>query len=102
MLVAMVDIRINIYLRKRTLVQPAAANPNNQRQGHVQNQMFILMFASICIFFLTTLPINLYKIITSQNDYISAIAVQASTILTILGWIQSLNQAVRFFFVRNL
>lgn len=92
MLVASIDIRVNIYLRKRTLVQPTAANANAR---HVQNQMFILMFASICIFFLTTLPINLYKIISSQTDYISAIAVQASTILTILGWIQSLNQAVR-------
>lgn len=44
MLVASIDIRVNIYLRKRTLVQPTAANANAR---HVQNQMFILMFASI-------------------------------------------------------
>ena len=95
MLVTLIDIRINIYFRKRALVQPIQGHGQIPRQGHIQKQMFILMFASICIFFLTTLPLNLYKIIGAQANYIDAIAVQASTILTILGWIQSLNQAVR-------
>ena len=85
MLVTLIDIRINIYVRKRRLIQPIQGNDQISRQGHIQKQMFILMFASICIFFLTILPNNLYKIIQAQENSIATVAVRVSTNLTILG-----------------
>ncbi len=59
--------------------------------------MLILMFASICIFFVTNLSVTLYKIIAAQTTHITEVAVKIRTIVTGLGWFQSLNYAVIIF-----
>jgi hypothetical protein len=46
--------------------------------------MFILMLASICIFLITTVPLGMYKIISSQGELIRK-AVINTTIWTGLG-----------------
>lgn len=98
MLILVIDTIIKIQLRKRTVTQPTQnifTNQNSQRQNQLQRQMFILMFVSICVFFLTNLPLTLYKIIASQTTKnLEAEAVTFSIYWTVLGWVQSLNYAV--------
>ena len=65
MLVILIDIFINLRFRKRALVQPNQTlqqAQNMKRQKILQRQMFILMFASICIFLITSLPLGICKI----------------------------------------
>lgn len=101
MLVLVIDTIIKIQSRKRTVTQATQnifANQSNQRQNQLQKQMFILMFVSICVFFLTNLPLTLYKIIASQlSKNLEAEAITLSINWTALGWIQSLNYAVNFY-----
>ena len=57
MSVILIDIFINVRIRKRAVVQPrqsGANDPNIERQKALQKQMFILMLASICIFLITS------------------------------------------------
>jgi hypothetical protein len=98
MLTILIDMIISIRLRKRALVQPTQAWQNNQnirRQKTLQKQMFILMFASICIFLITSLPLAIYKITSPRQADILNSIYQILTIWTALAWFQSLNYAVR-------
>ena len=97
MLVILIDIFINVRLRKRALVQPNQAwqqVQSTQRHKTLQRQMFILMFASICIFLITSLPLGIYKIISAREADISILVFQILSVWTGLGWFQSLNYAV--------
>lgn len=98
MLIILLDIFISVRLRKRAVAQPTQvwqndAN-NGQRQKNHHRQMFILMFASICIFFITNLPFAIGKIVLPRDSELVASAARLTTIWTILGWFQSLNYAV--------
>ncbi len=93
MLVIITDIFINVRLRKRAVVQPNQVwqnDPNMKRQKTLQNQMFILLFASVCIFFVTSLPVSIYKIMSPRQGNISTAVYQIISIWTALGWFQSL------------
>ena len=99
MLIILLDIFISVRLRKRAVAQPTQvwqndAN-NGQRQKNLHKQMFILMFASICIFFITNLPFAIGKIVLPRDSQVVTSAARLTTIWTILGWFQSLNYAVR-------
>ena len=100
MLSILIDIFISVRIRKRALIQPNQAghgDQNNNRQANLQKQMFILMFASICIFLITNLPLAIAKIILPQNVNIITLASQLTSIWTGLQWFQSLNFAVTIF-----
>jgi hypothetical protein len=97
MLIFLIDIIINIRVRKRAVVQSTQAWQNDQnakRQKTLQKQMFILMFASICIFLITGLPLAIYKITSPRQANVFAVVYQILTVWTILTWFQSLNYAV--------
>lgn len=98
MLIALIDIIINIRLRKRAVVQPNQVwqnDPNVKRQKTLQNQMFILMFASVCIFFAASLPLGIYKITSARQPNVLNSIYQVVNLWTGLLWLQSLNYAVR-------
>ena len=90
MLIVLLDIFINIRLRKQAVVHPSQVN---QHQSAVQKQMFILMLASIAVFLVTNLPIGIYKITAPRGDAATEVLTRTS-IYTALVWIQSLNYAV--------
>jgi hypothetical protein len=100
MFAVLIDIFISVRIRKRALVQPtqiASENKNTNRQGNLQKQMFILMFASICIFLITNLPATIYKISSPLTSNWEAVIYEISSIWTALSWFQSLNYAVTSF-----
>jgi hypothetical protein len=90
MLIILFDIFIHVRIRQRAVIQ---AGQTNNHQANVQKQMFILMFASICVFLITTLPLGIYKIISTRGQIIGVQALLTS-IWAGLGWFQSLNYAV--------
>lgn len=90
MLIILLDIFINIRLRKRAVVHPGQVN---QQQSAVQKQMFILMLTSIAVFLVTNLPIGIYKIVSPRGNVFNE-ALTRTTIYTALVWFQSLNYAV--------
>jgi cytochrome b subunit of formate dehydrogenase len=97
MLIILIDIFINVRIRKRAVVQPNQAwqqDQNMRRQNTLQKQMFILMLASICIFLITTLPMAIYKITSPRQADIFTSIFQIITIWVGLLWFQSLNYAV--------
>jgi cytochrome b subunit of formate dehydrogenase len=97
MLIILIDIFINVRIRKRAVVQPNQAcqqDQNMRRQNTLQKQMFILMLASICIFLITTLPMAIYKITSPRQADILTSIFQIITIWVGLLWFQSLNYAV--------
>ncbi|CAF1400428.1 unnamed protein product [Adineta ricciae] len=95
-----IDILINVHVRKQAFVRPIhafAVCRNAQQRRSVNRQMLILTIGSVCFFFLTALPVSIYKIISPRdsnliNNYLSIIS-----IWTGLGWIQSLFYAVNFY-----
>jgi uncharacterized membrane protein len=99
MLIILLDIFICVRLRKRAVAQATQAWQNDanngQRQKNVQKQMFILMFASVCIFLITNLPYAISRIILPRESGASTSLGRLTTIWTILSWFQSLNYAVR-------
>ena len=95
MLIILLDIFITIRIRKRAVVQPIQTN---NQQGNVQKQMFILMLASIGVFLITNLPVGISKAILSRGPDVRAEAVTRTIIVTVFGWLQSLNYAVCVFF----
>jgi hypothetical protein len=100
MFAVLIDIFISVRSRKRAVTQTTQVlgeNQNNKRQGNLQNQMFILMFASIFIFLITNLPVAIYKITALQTSSIGTTFEQISTVWTALAWFQSLNYAVTIF-----
>ena len=97
MSVILIDIFINIRIRKKAVVHPNQAwrqNKNTKRQNTLQKQMLILMFASICIFLITNLPVAVYKITSPREGNISVSVFQIISIWVGLVWFQSLNFAV--------
>ncbi|CAF0771832.1 unnamed protein product [Adineta steineri] len=79
MLMTLIAIFINIYLRKRAIIQPTQTIHGNQnmiRQKQMHKQMLILMFAIL---------------------YIQPVVIDITIIWTALGWIQSLNYAINFY-----
>ena len=91
MLLILLDIFIQIRLRKRAVVHPTGQV--NQQQRTLQKQMFILILASIVLFLLTTLPIGIYKIISPRGNVFSE-ALTRTSIYTGLIWFQSFNYVV--------
>ena len=94
----LIDIFINVRVRKRALAQTTTAwvdGANARGQKNFQNQMLILMVASVGIFLITTLPFAIGKILLPKQGDFVADAVRLSIIWTELGWFQSLNYAVR-------
>ncbi len=90
MLIILFDIFIHVRIRQRAVMQAGQAN---NHQANIQKQMFILMFTSICIFLIATLPLGIYKIISTRGQIIGVPALLTSN-CTGLGWFQSLNYAV--------
>ncbi|CAF2626378.1 unnamed protein product [Rotaria sp. Silwood2] len=101
MFTILIDISISIRVRKRMIIQPihiSREDNNMKRQQDLQKQMFILMFASICIFLITSLPLAIYKIISVRQENLSLAVFHMVIILTALTWFQSLFYAVNFYF----
>jgi hypothetical protein len=97
MVLALIDIFINIRIRKRAVVQPANTphgDNKSNRQKSLQTQMFILMTASITIFLITTLPVAIYKIKSPREADISTSILTVVSVWVGLGWFQTLNYAV--------
>ncbi len=97
MSVILIDIFINVRTRKRAVVHPNQAwqqDKNTKRRNTLQKQMFILMFASICIFLITNLPVAIYKITSPREANISLSIFRIISIWVGLVWFQSLNFAV--------
>jgi hypothetical protein len=102
MSIILIDIFISIRTRKRAVIQPTQVlgeNRSAHQQGHLQKQMFILMFASICIFLITNLPVALGKIILPRNTDVVGASSELTSIWTGLQWFQSLNYAVKIFMI---
>lgn len=97
MLLALIGIMVKLYWSKRILLQPAQAGANNanqNRQKHLQKHMLILMLASVCIFFVTNLPLTISKITASKVKNVTASFMDVTSTWAIFSWIQSLNHAV--------
>ena len=97
MTLVLIDIFYIVRIRKRAIVQPnqlCRRDKNIKRQKTLQNQMFILMLASVCIFMTTSLPLGVYKITSVRVDNVSLALFQINTIWTGLGWFQTLFYAV--------
>ena len=97
MLLILIDIFIHVRTHKRNLIQPAQLQRVDNRANHQKNiqlQMFILMLSSIIIFLITTLPIAIYKITSVRAADLFVSIPQITSIMTGLGWFQSLNYAV--------
>ena len=90
MLLILVDIYVNIRIRKRTIL-----NQLSRHHKYRKTQMFILMLSSIAIFVITTLPIYLYYIIVPRQ-FLSMDPSTTFIITEILNWIKSLNYNVSF------
>ena len=92
-----IDILVSVHVRKQAFVRPVnafAVGRNAQHRRAVNRQMLILTIGSVCFFFVTALPLGIYKIISPRdsnliNNYLSIIS-----IWTGLGWLQSLFHAV--------
>ncbi len=97
MLLIVMDIFINVRIRKRVVIQPIQPqfgdNKANQ-QRNLQLQMFILMLTRAGIFLITTLPVAIYKITSPRNISVSTSVFQIETIWVGLTWFQNLNYAV--------
>ena len=105
MLIILLDIFISVRLRKQAVAQPTQvwqndAN-NGQRQKNLHKQMFIMILTSICIFFITNLPLAIGKIVLPRDVQGISSAGRLTTIWTILGWFQSLSYAVREYVIRS-
>ena len=99
MLLILMDIFISVRIRKRAVIQvnqtqiQVGANRGNQLKN-LQLQMFILMLTSTCIFFVTTLPLAIYKITSPRQGNFLLSVLEVTSIWTGLGWFQSLDYAV--------
>ncbi|UJR09085.1 hypothetical protein I4U23_013333 [Adineta vaga] len=100
MSVIVVDISINIRFRKNAVAQrnqTLKLDKNARRKLLLQKQMFILMFGSVCIFLITTLPVGIYKIISPRDANLAKTYMSIITIWTGLGWFQSLLYGISFY-----
>ncbi|CAF4631289.1 unnamed protein product, partial [Rotaria sp. Silwood2] len=100
MLIILIDIFINVRVRKRTIIQPfqfTHGDRNMKRQKSLQKQMFILMFGSVCIFLITSLPSGIYKIQSPRQGTETITVLQLVCIGTSLQWFQSLFYATSFY-----
>ena len=102
----MIIMAINMFFKIRAQKKAVASqHPSTNadrsvgRDNRVQNQMFILMLSSICIFLITTLPLTIDHIVSSYTiTDISSLEKMIKS-MTIITWIQTLNCAVSFFLV---
>jgi hypothetical protein len=97
MLVILIDIFISVRIRKQAVVQPIQLHRdllNMKRQKTFQKQMFILMFTSICIFLITSLPFGIYKIISPRQADLLVDVYQVIIVWTAVEWFQTLFYAV--------
>ena len=102
MLLILTDIFISVRIRKRAVIQANQIQVGNNRgnqQKNLQLQMFILMLNSTCIFFITTLPLAIYKITSPRQGNFILNVLEVTSIWTELGWFQSLNYAVSGFLI---
>ena len=95
MLLSVCDVFLIVRSRRRTVAgtSPASEETTN-RQKNIHKQMFVLILASVAIFFLTNLPIAIGRIIFPQSNGLIADPVSISTIWTGFSWFQSFNYAV--------
>ena len=102
MVLILMDIFINVRIRKRAVIQPiqlqATINRGNQPKN-LQFHMFILMLTSTFLFLITTLPLAIYKITSPREGNFNLSVLKITSIWTGLGWFQSLNYAVSILFV---
>jgi len=97
MLVILIDIFISVRIRKQAVIQPIQLRRdllNMKRQKTFQKQMFILMFTSICIFLITSLPLGIYKITTPRQADLLVDVYQVIIVWTAVEWFQTLFYAV--------
>ena len=97
MVMCLVDIFINVRIRKRAVLHSIHTLHGGNRSPHqknLQTQMFILMTTSICLFLMTTLPLAIYKITSPRQKDVSTSILTIVTVWADLGWLQSLNYAV--------
>ena len=102
----MIMMALNMFFKIRAQKKAVApqhpstnADRSVGRDKRIQNQMFILMLSSICIFLITTLPLTIDHIVSSYTiTDISGLEKMLSR-TTILTWIQTLNCAVSFFLI---
>lgn len=102
MIIMAIHMIFKIRAQKRAIApQHPSANADRSvgRDNRIQNQMFILMLSSICIFLITTLPLTIDHIVSSYTITSIAGLEQMIGRTTILTWIQTLNCAVSFFLV---
>ncbi|CAF3944781.1 unnamed protein product [Rotaria sordida] len=100
MLTILIDIFIIVRARKQAVIQPvqfACNNRNIKQQNTLQKHIFILMFGSICIFLITSLPLAIYKILSPRQAFVSFNVFQIISIWAYLKWFQSLFYAVSFY-----
>ena len=92
MLGTVIDIFITVHIRKQAINRNADGSV--KRDGNLQKQMFFLMLASVSIFFITTLPLAIYRIISPRLSLNYESILNSVNILNGLTWLQSLNYAV--------
>ncbi|CAF0912189.1 unnamed protein product [Adineta steineri] len=102
MSILIIDISISTHLRRKAMARQNQAwdlDKSAQRKNMLQRQMFILMFGSVCIFLITSLPVGLYKIVSPRNAaiYVLTDALDILIMWTGFGWSQSLLYAVSFY-----
>jgi ABC-type multidrug transport system permease subunit len=87
---------INIRFRKRALGQHMQPPRQVARSDGLQKQLFIMMFSSIIIFLITTLPLAIYRIVFPKqvlymtiDEYGLVMSISAG-----LTWFWGFNYAV--------
>ncbi len=102
MTIMAVNMFFKIRAQKRAVVhQPQSVNVDRSagQYKRAQNQMFILMVTSICIFLVTTFPLTIGHVVSSYTITDLSGIRNLLINITILNWIQSLNCAVSFFLI---
>lgn len=97
MLLILLDILINVRIRKRALIQPTQFQNGDNRthqHRHLQLQMCILMLTSFIIFLIATFPLAIYKITSPRETDFRRSLLTITSVWTGLAWFQSLNYAV--------
>lgn len=99
MLVVLLDMFINISIRKRALRQ-LQENQVANRDKRFQRQLFFLMLSSICVFLITTLPLAIYRVVFPKQVFAMTVPEYASVMSISAGltWFSSFNYAVRYIF----
>ncbi|CAF0881784.1 unnamed protein product [Adineta ricciae] len=85
---------------RRNRVQPigsTAANPHERRRAHyLHRQMLILMFATLILFFLTTIPVALFRLTFSIFNIQQSFSFSL-LLASIFGLITTINYSLNFY-----